>query len=115
MWRRRPHNRPARRRRDAAVVRRGGGEARRWRGAAPVAPTSMGACVRSIEANDFICLIVRDPSMCLRRLSRVRRTMAGGNLAIGFTELNPYLAGVTTSTDELLRLIAWHTEGPHAG
>src|SRR5260370_30955301 len=41
--------------------------------------------------------------------------MAGANLAMCFTKLNPYLAGVAASTEEVLRLIAWHDEGRQSG
>jgi hypothetical protein len=64
------------------------------------------AYLRSVEGFDFICLVVRDPSVYLDKLSPVRRKLAGANLALGFTQLNLSLAGLKARPEDLLRLIA---------
>jgi hypothetical protein len=70
-----------------------------------------GAFIRSIEGNDFICLIVRDPEVYLERMGPIRRRIARANWVLGFTELNLNLGGVTVRTEAVLDLIHRHMHG----
>jgi hypothetical protein len=69
-----------------------------------------GAYVVSVHGLDFICLVVRDPSVYLEKLSPLRRKLASANCALGFMELNLNLAGLKMSTQDLLRLIGERIE-----
>ncbi len=66
------------------------------------------AYICSIHVHDFICLVVHDPDVYLRRLSAIRRKIATANRALGLTELNLNLVGVTASAEEVLQLIYEH-------
>ena len=63
------------------------------------------AYVKSIERNDFICLVVRDPSLWMHKVSPVKKAMVAANLKLGFTELNVNLSGVDVSTQQIHELI----------
>jgi len=63
------------------------------------------AYVMSIERNDFICLVVRDPSLWIHKLSPLQKAMASTNLKLGFTELNVNLSGIDVSSRQIHELI----------
>ena len=63
------------------------------------------AYIGSIHGHDFICLVVHDPDVYLQKLSPVRRKLATANRALGLTELNLNLVGVTVGAEEVLQLI----------
>jgi hypothetical protein len=63
------------------------------------------AYLRSIHGNDFICLELRNAKKYKQKLSQVRRSLAGANRDLGFTDFHLNLSGVDASTDEVIELI----------
>jgi hypothetical protein len=63
------------------------------------------ATVRSLYGNDFICLTLRDPELWLHKLSPTQKALLQVNRALGFTELNINLAGVSANTAQIHELI----------
>jgi hypothetical protein len=66
------------------------------------------AYLGSVHGNDFICLVLRDPSVYLQRVSWLRRNLMNANTALGFSELNLNLSGIAVNSEEVLRLVMWH-------
>ena len=75
----------------------------------------VGAYVRSISGNDFICLHLRDPSLFTSQFSPARRAMTSANRALGFTDLSINLSGLPVRTEEVFELIMKRCEARHAG
>ena len=82
-------------------------------GVGPIAWSDIkGWYVRSIQGNDFVCLLVRNPAVYLGKLSRVRRALRRANRALGFTDLYLNLGGLALTTEEILAAITLHIEDP---
>jgi hypothetical protein len=64
-----------------------------------------GAYVRSINHENFICLLLRDEQAYLSRLPVLKRRLAAANAALGFTPVSVNLSGVDLDADQLLEYI----------
>src|SRR5215469_11642791 len=51
------------------------------------------AYVKSIKSNDFVCLVVRNPSIWVDKFSPVQKRLMEVNRSLGFQELNINLGG----------------------
>ncbi|GAB2451447.1 hypothetical protein GCM10011375_36920 [Hymenobacter qilianensis] len=65
----------------------------------------MGAYVRSINQNNFICLHLYNEQEYISRLSPLKRKLASANEALGFTCLSVNLSGVNLNPEQLLEYI----------
>jgi hypothetical protein len=66
------------------------------------------AYLQSVSDNCFVCLVLRDPSTYLNKMWWIRRQWIGLNKAVGCTELNLNLSGVSVDPEEVLRVVLWH-------
>lgn len=58
------------------------------------------AYLKSIINNHFVCLVVRDPTMCSKSLPPTEETMLKANLGLGMSELNINLSGTNANPVE---------------
>ncbi len=63
------------------------------------------AHLNSTNGNDFICLVLRDPSLYVDQMSWLRRKLASANAALGFSSVTLNLSGITISPEEVLQLV----------
>jgi len=63
------------------------------------------AYVKSIKGNDFVCLIVRDPTIWTSKFSPVQKRLISVNRSMGFQELNINLSGIKANTSQIHELI----------
>lgn len=68
-------------------------------------PDIADAYVRSINQEYFICLVLHNEEDYVRRLSPLKRKLAGANAALGFTMLSVNLSGVDLNAEQLLEYI----------
>lgn len=68
-------------------------------------PDIADAYVRSINRENFICLVLHNEEDYMGRLSPLKRKLAGANAALGFTPLSINLSGVDLSAEQLLEYI----------
>ncbi|MET4108183.1 STM3941 family protein [Hymenobacter sp. UYP22] len=63
------------------------------------------AYVRSINQENFICLVLHNEDEYLQRLPPLKRKLASANAALGFTMLSVNLSGVDLNPEQLLEYI----------